>query len=110
MLRRDGRASCKVHRFMALNLQRYLSSSELFDVAGGHGLGRVGVTLDVPLRAVAETALQLVGVGARHLGQVEGEGMAEVMRAERRDPPSIIGQLSIVPAADLLQQQVDRAR
>ena len=57
--------------------------SELLDVAGGHGLGRVGVALDVALRAVAEPALQLVGIGTGHLGQVEGEGVAQVVGPQR---------------------------
>ena len=49
--------------------------SEFFDVAGGDGLRWVGVALDIALGAVAQPSLQLVGVGARHLGQVEGESV-----------------------------------
>jgi hypothetical protein len=62
---------------------RRATLSELLDLAGGDVLGRVGVALDVPLRALAEPAFQLVGAGTGHLGDVEGEGVAQVVRPEQ---------------------------
>ena len=59
---------------------------------------------------MAEATLQLVGIGPRDLRQVEGEGVTQVVGPQRRDPTSSVGQLGIVPAADLLEQQVDRSR
>ena len=58
---------------------------------------------------MAQPALQLVGVGAGHLGQVEGEGVAQVVGPQGRELPAGVVQLGVVPAADLLEDQVDRA-
>ena len=60
--------------------------SELLDVAGGDLGGRVRVALNIALGAVAQPTLQLVGIGAGHLGQVEGEGVAQVVGPQGREP------------------------
>jgi hypothetical protein len=83
-------------------------SSELLDVPGGDRFGRIGVPLDIPLRPVSETALQLVGVGSRHARQLEGKGVAQIVGTEWRDAPRGIAALGVVPAADLLENVVDR--
>ena len=47
---------------------------------------------------MAEAALQLVGVGVHDPSQVEGEGVAQVMGMQRRDPMSSVEQLGPVSA------------
>lgn len=52
------------------------SQLEPLDVTRGDGFRRVGVALDVSLRAVSQPSFELVGVGAGGAGELEGEGMA----------------------------------
>src|SRR3712207_7373484 len=73
-------------------------SSPLFPYPPLSRSGWVGVALDVALRAVAQPPFQLVGVGARHLGEVEGEGVAQVVRPQRGDVTARVLQLGVVPA------------
>ena len=111
--------------FSRLQLEAFISTNSVFQSLGqssdscfsrkvtyviaGDLFRGIGVALDVALRAVAQATLQLVGIGARHLGEVEREGMAEIVGPERRDPPSSVSYLGVMPAADLLEQQVDRS-
>ncbi len=83
---------------------------ELLDVGGRDRLGWVRVALDVALRAVAEPPLQLVGIGPGGRREPEGEGVAQIMRAQRRDAAGRVTDLRVVPPPDLFQQHVDRAR
>jgi hypothetical protein len=66
--------------------------------------------LEVALGLVAEPALEFVGVAAGGLGEREGERVPQVMGPERADAPSGIGVFGVVPPADLLADQLDRAR
>src|SRR5574341_2446787 len=84
--------------------------SKLLDVSRRHILRRVGVTLDVALRAVAQPPLQFVGIGVRSLRQLEGKRMAQVVGAQRRDASPGLWLLGVVPAPDLRQQAVDGPR
>ena len=52
------------------------SRLELFDVSGGHVVGRVGVAVDVVLRLLTEMWVQLMGVVAGLGGEGEAQRMA----------------------------------
>ncbi len=54
-------------------------SSHGFDVARGDVFGRVGVAGDVALGSVSETSFELVGVGIGGLGELEREGVSQVV-------------------------------
>ena len=58
---------------------------------------------------MAQPPLQLVGIGAGDLGQMKGKGMAQIVRPQGRAPSTGIDQLGVVVAADLFEDEVDRA-
>jgi len=57
---------------------------------------------------MSQPSLQLVGVRPGCLGQLEGEGVPQIVRLQRRDVAGDILQLSVMPPPDLRQDQVDR--
>jgi hypothetical protein len=56
------------------------NGSELLDVGGGDLLRRVGVALDVALRAVPQPPFQLIRIRPGHLGEMKRESVAQVVR------------------------------
>ena len=89
------------------SLRVRVGNSEILDVAGGNLLRRVGVALNVALRAAPQSPLQLVGIRPGDLRQVEGEGMAQVVRPQGRAVATGILQFRAASVPDLFQDEVD---
>ena len=59
---------------------------------------------------MSQPTLQLVGIGASDGGQMEGKGVPQVMGSQWRDMTRGVAELGIMPAPDLLEDQVDGPR
>ncbi|GAC1446085.1 MAG: hypothetical protein NVSMB52_09520 [Chloroflexota bacterium] len=53
--------------------------------------------------------LEFIGIGASHRRKMERERMPEIVGAKRRDVPDTIIEFSIMPAPNLLEDEVDGA-
>jgi hypothetical protein len=63
----------------------------------------------VAVIGVAESAFEFSAVVAGGLGELEGEGVADVVRAQGAESAVEVGVLGVVQAADLGDDGVDRA-
>lgn len=76
-------------------------------VACGDVLRGVGVAGDVPLRAGAQAALQLIRILARLLSEPEPEGVAEVVRVQAHQVAVRALLVAVVPDAHPVEQDLD---
>src|SRR5712692_10490312 len=75
-----------------------------------HMFWGIGIALNVALGAVTEPSLQLIGISAGDFGQLEGKGMAQVMRAERCNMSYGLALFCIMPSPDVREDEIECAQ